>query len=164
LKPLFHALTLLLFLSLPLHAFASSPDVTLEGLDGKQHPMSEYIGNGKWVVFNIWGPGCPPCASEMPELQNLHDAHKDKDLIVVGMALDFPSFGYANKKEVQAFVEDNFITFPIVLGDHTTIQSMGGGHLQGTPTTLLFDPDGKLAAMQLGEINQQVVEDFIAKH
>jgi thiol-disulfide isomerase/thioredoxin len=163
LKTLLRTLILIVISGIPLHAFATSPNVTLEGLDGKQHQMSEYIGKGKWVVFNIWGPGCPPCASEMPELQNLHDAHKDKDLIVVGMALDFPSFGYANRKEVQAFVDDNFITFPIVLGDHTTIESMGGGYLQGTPTTLVYNPDGKLVGMQLGEINQQVVEDFIAQ-
>lgn len=162
-KTLLRTLILIVISGIPLHAFATSPNVTLEGLDGKQHHMSEYIGKGKWVVFNIWGPGCPPCLSEMPELQNLHDAHKDKDLIVVGMALDFPSFGYAVKKDVQAFVDENFITFPILLGDHTTIESMGGGSLQGTPTTLVYNPDGKLVGMQLGEINQQVVEDFIAQ-
>lgn len=163
-KKMLYTLTLLVLSNLPLHAFASSPDVTLEGLDGKQHEMSEYIGKGKWVVFNIWGPGCPPCVSEMPELQNLHDAHKDKDLIVVGLALDFPGFGYADRKKVQAFVDDYFITFPIMLGDSRTIESMGGGHLQGTPTTLVYNPDGELVGMQLGEINQKVVEDFIASH
>jgi len=148
-------------LATPVHA--ESPDVSLADLDGKQHHLSEYIGNGKWVFFNIWGPRCPPCVEEMPDLQDFHDAHKDKDAIVVGMALDYPSFGYADVEEVREFVDDYFITFPILLGDGRTIESMGGGMLQGTPTTLVFDPTGKLFAKQLGALNRKVLEKFMAE-
>lgn len=157
-------LVCLLILFIPLTTTAGqSPNVILEGLDGKQHHLNEYIGKGQWVVFNIWGPRCPPCISEMPDLQNLHDAHKDNDLIVVAMALDFPSFQYAKKEEVQTFVDDYFISFPVLLGDYKVIEKMGGGRLQGTPTTLLYDPNGELAAMQVGQITQKIVEDFIAR-
>ena len=156
-------LSLLLLLSIPLMpAHAESPDVSLADMDGKQHHLSEYIGKGKWVFFNIWGPRCPPCVEEMPDLQDFHDAHKDKDAIVVGMALDYPSFGYAKVDEVREFVDDYFITFPILLGDGRTIESLGGGILQGTPTTLVFDPSGELIAMQLGAISRKVIEDFMA--
>jgi len=155
-------LILLLFLSiLAVPAQAESPDVSLADMDGKQHHLSEYIGKGKWVFFNIWGPRCPPCVEEMPDLQDFHDAHKDKDAIVVGMALDYPSFGYANIEEVREFVDDYFITFPILLGDGRTIENMGGGMLQGTPTTLVFDPTGKLFAKQLGALKRKVLEQFM---
>jgi len=153
-------LLLSLILAIPVHA--ESPDVSLVDLDGKQHNLSEYIGNGKWVFFNIWGPRCPPCVEEMPDLQDFHDAHKDKDAIVVGMALDYPSFGYANIEEVREFVDDYFITFPILLGDGRTIESLGGGMLQGTPTTLVFDPTGKLFTKQVGALNRNVLEQFMA--
>lgn len=140
-----------------------APNLTLMGLDGKKHPMSEYIGKDKWVVVNIWGPKCPPCLAEMPDLQNFHDAHKDKDAIVLGIALDFPRFGPANEKEVRQFVEDYFISFPVLLGDAQSINFLGGGSLRGTPTTLLFSPSGTLEGMQVGQITQKVIEDFMAR-
>lgn len=153
-------LLLTLLLLITTRAFALSPDLSLEGLDGKNHAMSEYIGNGKWVVLNIWGPRCPPCIEEMPDLQNFADANKDH-AIVVGMALDFPSFGYAKKEEVVTFVEDYFVEFPILLGDANIAGKIGGGRLVGTPTTLLYEPGGKLVARQVGMITRQLIEDFI---
>lgn len=149
-----------LALILTFNAQAESPDISLEGLDGKQHHLSEYIGNGKWVVLNIWGPGCPPCIEEMPDLENFADANKQR-AIVVGMALDFPSFGYAKKDEVAAFVEDYFIEFPILLGDANIVEKFGGGQLVGTPTTFVYEPGGKLVARQVGQVTQQLIEDFI---
>jgi len=150
---------LLPVLAMPVHA--ESPDVSLSDIEGKQHHVSEYIGKGKWVFLNIWGPRCPPCVEEMPDLQDFHDAHKDKDAIVVGMALDYPGFGYANVEEVREFVDDYFITFPILLGDGRTIESLGGGMLQGTPTTLVFSPSGELFARQVGALSRKVLENFM---
>jgi len=152
-----------LLLIFTLNVQAESPDVVLQGLDGEQHHMSEYIGNGKWVVLNIWGPGCPPCVEEMPDLQNFSDTNK-QHAIVVGMALDFPSFGYAKKDEVEAFVEDYFIDFPILLGGATIVIEFGGGPLLGTPTTLLYEPGGELVASQAGQITSHIIEDFIRKY
>jgi len=149
-----------LLLIMSFKAVAESPDVTLKGLNGEQHHLSEYIGNGKWVVLNIWGPGCPPCIEEMPDLQNFSDANKQR-AIVVGMALDFPSFGYAKNDEVAAFVEDYFIEFPILLGDANIVEKFGGGQLLGTPTTFVYEPGGKLVARQVGQVTQQLIEDFI---
>jgi thiol-disulfide isomerase/thioredoxin len=141
----------------------TAPDLTLKGLDGKLHSMHKYIGKDKWVVVNIWGPKCPPCIEEMPELQSFHDKHKDKAAIVLGIALDFPSFGPANEKEVHQFVEDYFISFPVLLGDAQSIDFLGGGSLKGTPTTLLFSPSGNLEASHVGSITQKIIENFIAK-
>jgi thiol-disulfide isomerase/thioredoxin len=145
-------------------ALADSPDLSLKGLDGKMHPLSEYIGKGKWVVFNVWGPKCPPCMEEMPELQNFHDMHHNTDAIVVGAALDFPSFGFAKPDEVKQFVEDNFITFTILLTDSEVTDKIGAGTLQGTPTTLLYNRSGKLVARQVGPVTQKMLEDFIRNY
>lgn len=140
------------------------PELTLKGLDGQQHSINEYIGHNKWVVVNIWGPKCPPCVAEMPELQSFHDDHKDKNAIVVGIALDYPSFGPANEGDVREFADENFITFPVLLGDARSIEYLGAGSLAGTPTTLLFNPAGNLEAMQVGQITQELIEDFLEKN
>jgi len=159
LLPIF-ALCVALFVSINAHA---SLDVSLKSIDGSSHKLSEYIGHGKWVVLNIWGTRCPPCREEMPELVHFHDEHKDNDAIVVGIAIDFPSYGYANKDEVIAFAEDYFIDFPVLLSDSTITQQLKLGQLEGLPSTYLFNPDGKVVGMQVGSITQKILEDVIKK-
>jgi thiol-disulfide isomerase/thioredoxin len=139
-------------------------DLILMGIDDQQHAMSDYIGKGKWVIVNIWGPKCPPCVEEMPELQSFHEDHQNKDAIVVGIAIDYPSFGPGNAQDVKDFAEDNFISYPLLLGDVHSSEHLGGGSLSGTPTTLLFTPSGKLEAMQVGQITQKLLEDFLVEN
>ena len=145
-----------------INAYASL-DVSLKSIDDSQHKLSEYIGHGKWVVLNIWGTRCPPCREEVPELVRFHDEHKDRDGFVVGIAIDFPSYGYAKKDDVSTFADDYFIDFPILLSDSSITEKIGLERLQGLPTTYLFDPDGNLAGMQVGGITKKIIEDFINK-
>jgi len=141
----------------------ASFEVQLESIDNTQHKLSEYIGQGKWVVLNIWGTRCPPCREEMPELVHFHDEHKDSDAIVVGIAIDFPSYGYANKQEVINFSEDYLIDFPLLLSDSSITEKLGLGRLEALPSTYLFNPEGKVVGMQVGSITQKIIEDFIKR-
>ncbi len=145
-------------------AFAQVPDVSLQGLDGRAHHLSEYIGRGKWVIVNIWGPRCPPCRGEMPILNDFHEQHRQTDAIVLGMALDFPSFGYAREDEVRAFVDDYFISFPILLGDQEIASLIGGKTLSAVPTTYFFHPDGKLTARWKGTVTENELEEYITNY
>lgn len=141
----------------------ASPDIVLKSIDDSSHKLSEYIGHGKWVVLNIWGTRCPPCREEMPELVRFHDEHKNKDGIVIGIAIDFPSYGYAKQDEVISFADDYLIDFPILLSDSSITEKIGLGRLEGLPTTYLFNPDGQVVGMQVGGISQKILEDFIEK-
>jgi thiol-disulfide isomerase/thioredoxin len=154
--------TLLLLSLLSINAYASL-DISLNSIDDSKHKLSEYIGQGKWVVLNIWGTRCPPCREEMPELIQFHDEHKDSDAIVVGVAIDFPSYGYANEKEVKTFAEDYMIDFPILLSDSSITEQIGVGRLEGLPSSYVFDPEGNIVGMQVGAITKKILEDFISK-
>ena len=159
-------LTFLLFCLISLlsmKAHASLSDVKIEGIDGSEHALSEYIGQGKWVILNIWGTRCPPCREEMPELVQFHDEHIDSDGIVVGIAIDFPSYGYAKKQEVIDFADEYLIDFPLLLSDSTISEKIGLGRLEGLPTTYVFSPAGKIAGVQVGGITKKIIEDFINK-
>ena len=142
----------------------AAPDVWLEGLDDQKHNLNEYIGKGKWTALNIWGTRCPPCLEEMPELVHFHDDNKESKAIVVGVAIDFPSYGYAKKSEVIAFADEHLIDFPILLSDASISEKIGAGMLKGLPTTYLYTPNGELVAMQLGGITRSLLEAFINKH
>jgi thiol-disulfide isomerase/thioredoxin len=139
-------------------------DISLKSIDDSSHKLSEYIGQGKWVVLNIWGTRCPPCREEMPELSSFHDAHKNKDGIVVGIAIDFPSYGYAKKNEVAAFLEDYLIEFPVLLSDGHITEKISLGKLEALPTSYLFNPEGNVAGMQVGGITEKILTNFIEKY
>ena len=141
----------------------ASFDITLKSIDDSEHKLSEYIGQGQWVVLNIWGTRCPPCREEMPELVRFHDEHKNNDGIVVGIAIDFPSYGYAIKDEVIDFADDYLIDFPILLSDASITDKIGLGRLEGLPTTYLFNPSGEVVGVQVGGITKKILEDFINK-
>ena len=115
-------------------------------------------------MLNIWGARCPPCLEEMPELVHFHDDHKDSKAIVVGVAIDFPSYGYANRDEVTTFIDEHLIEFPVLLSDASISERIGAGTLEGLPTTYMYTPEGKLTGMQVGGITRNILEAFIAKH
>ena len=100
----------------------------------------------------------------MPELVRFHDEHKNKDAIVLGIAIDFPSYSYAKQDEVTSFAEDYLIDFPILLSDSSITEKIGLGRLEGLPTTYLFNPDGNVVGMQVGGITGKILEDFIKKN
>jgi thiol-disulfide isomerase/thioredoxin len=151
----------LMLLSISAHA---ALDTKIKRIDGTEHTLSEYIGKGKWVVLNIWGTRCPPCREEVPELVRFHDEHKDSDAIVIGIAIDFPSYGFAKKQEVINFADDYLIDFPLFLSDSTITEKIGLGRLEALPTTYLFNPNGQVVGMQVGGITKAILESFISKH
>ena len=138
--------------------------VQLEGIDGKQHAFTEYISKGKWTVLNIWGTRCPPCREEIPDLVSFHDAHNNTDAMVVGIAIDFPTYNYAKKNEVIEFADEYMIDFPLLLSDGRITQKLGLGRLEGLPTTYMYTPEGKLVGMQVGGINKTILEEYIKKY
>jgi thiol-disulfide isomerase/thioredoxin len=141
-------LLVLLFLSIPAHA----DDFSFTDVHGKTLKLSAY--RGKWVLVNFWATWCPPCQIELPELSALHNAHKNRDLVVIGIAMD-----YKNAKTVLDFIKAKAIPYPIVLGNDDTASQIG--NFDGLPTSFLYNPSGELAAAHTGAITRDDIEHFI---
>jgi len=43
---------------------------------------------GKVMLLDFWATWCPPCRSEIPDLNNLYEAMKDQNMVIIGMTLD----------------------------------------------------------------------------
>ncbi len=129
---------------------ASANDFNLTDLSGKNHKLADY--KGKWVLINLWATWCPPCLEEIPDLIALQETHKN--LAVIGVAVDFES-----RKKVTDFVDDNLMSYPIVLGDEKVIQQFGSA--QVLPSTYLYNPQGRLVKLHRGLITRQTVEKLM---
>ncbi|MEI7456939.1 MAG: TlpA disulfide reductase family protein [Nitrosomonadales bacterium] len=146
LRAIFVLLAMLLALS------SQAADFTLTDQQGKIHHLSDY--RGKWVLVNYWATWCPPCLAEIPELNALHNAHKNTDLVVIGIAMD-----YSSGKVVADFVRKHGISYPVVLGNRKVIAQIG--ELDVLPTSYLYSPSGEQVSTQAGEVTRESVEHYI---
>lgn len=135
-----------------------SKPIELVDLEGKTSLLSDY--KGKWVVLNLWATWCPPCLVEIPDLVLFHEAHKDKDAIVIGV-----NYEDNEAEKIKAFAESQMINYPIVrFNQRVDGRTTPLGALQGLPTTYMIAPDGTVVAARTGMVDQKMLEEFIARY
>jgi thiol-disulfide isomerase/thioredoxin len=125
---------------------------SLEDTQGNSHRLEDY--RGKWVLVNFWATWCPPCLSEIPELSSLHDAHKGKDLVVIGIAIESGS-----SRKVEDFLRAHGISYPVVMGNRRIARQIG--EFDVLPTSFLYSPNGEQVSYQAGEVTRESVETYI---
>ena len=130
----------------------NSTNFVLNDIAGAKHQLSSY--KGKWVLLNYWATWCPPCLEEIPDLVNLYDHRKKKDLMVIGVVFD-----YKTVKEVTDYVDDMLISYPIVLGDDAAVAQIGAADV--LPTTFIYNPRGALVKVKRGLITREYLEKII---
>jgi thiol-disulfide isomerase/thioredoxin len=132
---------------------AVATNFMLKDMSGNKHQLSSY--KGKWVLVNYWATWCPPCLEEVPDLVNLYDQRKQKDLMVIGVVFD-----YKDVKEVNEYVDDMLMSYPIVLGDDSVTAQIGSAEVM--PTTFIYNPQGVLVKIKRGLITREYIERMIA--
>lgn len=143
---------LLAALLLALSCSGLAADFALEDTQGKTHRLSDY--RGKWVLVNFWATWCPPCLNELPELTGLYSAHKDKDLVVIGIAMDSGS-----RSKVADFAHAHGINYPVVMGNRRIAAQIGD--VEVLPSSYLYSPAGEQVSYQMGEVTRDSVETYI---
>jgi thiol-disulfide isomerase/thioredoxin len=129
----------------------AASDFNLVSLDGKTYKRSDF--RGQWLLVNFWATWCPPCLEEIPDFIMLDENWKN--LAVIGIAVD-----YESEQEVRRFVDENLISYPIVLGDDKIVRHFGPAAI--LPTTYIYDPQGTLVKTQRGLIKRQQIERLVS--
>ncbi len=142
---------------------AFSIEGELRDLQGEWVNLSSFQAQGRWLVFNVWAPRCPPCVDEAPELDAFHIDHHQAEAMVIGLALDYPSFGYAKADEVRRFVDDYFLSFPILMLDADTASELFGEKLKAVPTTYIVSPEGQVVKKLVGGVSQHRLEKLLGE-
>lgn len=140
------------------------PLVHAEGFsdfNGKQARLSDYTGKGKWTVVMIWASDCRVCNHEAYQYVDFNLAHSDKDARVVGISLD----GKEKLAAAKRFVQKHDVDFPNLIAEPEEAaefyHQLTGQSFVGTPSFLIYAPDGKLKAAQAGAVPAELIEQFI---
>ena len=132
----------------PAQVGALAPDFEVETLGGEPFRLSDC--RGKVVLLNIWATWCPPCVSEMPDIQALSEAYPE-DLVVIGVSVD------ESRDEVEAFIAENGYTYNFAMDPGFQISGM----LYPTyyiPNSVFIDPKGIVASIDVGAANYNALE------
>ncbi len=143
-------------------AQASTPFPDLIDLDGQPAGEQAEVGDGKWKLVMIWATDCHVCQEQKPLISAFHEAHKEVDAQVYGIALDGPD----SLPVVAKYMKDHDVKFPTFVGEPALIFANYEINLKepfyGTPSYVLFKPNGELAAAQAGIISIEGLESYIA--
>lgn len=98
------------------------------------------------ILLAFFATWCPPCRDEVPDLVKLQDEFAEKGFTVIGMSMD-----HGKVKEVQSFMAEFSINYPVLMTDYNIIQEYGGVYT--IPTSFLVDKKGNVVKMYQGAIS-----------
>ncbi|MCI6286618.1 TlpA family protein disulfide reductase [Acidaminococcus fermentans] len=129
---------------------AAAPGFTLKEAAGPERTVQP--GDGKVYVINFWATWCPPCRSEMPELNTFAQKHKEK---VQFYGVNLQEEG----DKVQGFLKDNGYTMPVLLDQEGKAATLY--KVRVIPTTVILDEKGNILQRHEGVITAQQLETLL---
>lgn len=132
-----------------------APDLVGETLDGGTFRLSDHLGEA--VVLNVWASWCAPCRAEAPALAALAEEFDGRGVQFAG--LDTRD----SDVSARAFVERFGIPYPNVIDRDGRLQLLFSDSLppQAIPSTLVIDPQGRVAARALGKVSESSLRGIV---
>lgn len=95
---------------------------------------------GKVVVLDFWASWCPPCRMAIPRLEEVHQAAKDRGVVVLGINV------HDDKDPAQTMATLGATYTCLVNGDAVS-HDYG---VKGIPTIMVISPDGEVLFRESG--------------
>jgi cytochrome c biogenesis protein CcmG/thiol:disulfide interchange protein DsbE len=115
-------------------------DFTLQDMNGRTVQLSEY--RGKVVLIDFWATWCPPCRAAIPRIEKIHNAYKDKGLVVLAISIDQGDWDF-----VKSFLKSYGVTYTVLKGTDDVLIKY---RVRSIPMTLILDKNGNIAKQYFG--------------
>jgi len=134
-----------------------STALTLSGTTLQGTPWKITDASDKVLVLNVWGQWCGPCVAEMPHLQQVWS-----QLSAAGKPVQFMGINDRDGVQTaQAFLRANKITYPSLQDDGGRTLLALRGKANTTPTTLVLDRQGRIAARVSGPVTAATLSGLV---
>ena len=120
----------------------SAPEFTLDLLGGGQVTLTDL--RGQVVMVNLWASWCLPCRAEMPAIENVYRAYKDRGLVVLAVNTTYQD----SEAEAAAFVRTYGLTFSVPLDRTGGVSARY--QLRALPSTFFIDRRGVIRTVIIG--------------
>lgn len=121
-----------------------APDFSLENMQGERVSLSQL--RGKVVIVNFWATWCPPCRSEMPSMEVLHQTFKDDGLVLLAINVE-----QGGRQAVAKFLQESPYSFPILLDEQREVQNLYG--VFQFPESFIIDRNGVVVKKVIGAVH-----------
>ncbi|MBW1741820.1 MAG: TlpA family protein disulfide reductase [Deltaproteobacteria bacterium] len=135
---------------------AKAPDLTITTIEGKSFKLHELTDQNRVVVLNFWATWCRPCVEEMPDMEKVHLAYRDKGVSFLGIAAGDTVW------KVREFLAQHKVTYRIAVDDQNEIADAFGG-VKALPTTLFLDRENNIMKYHKGYLAGKELEENLRK-
>lgn len=120
-------------------------------------PPSLAALKGKVVVLGAFQMHCPGSVRHLlPQLARLDAQFQGDEVAVIGLNTVFENAGEQTPTMLEDYLAENGLEFPVAIDRQNggpLPQTMDAYELQGTPTLLVFDRQGRLRRHYLGQVD-----------
>lgn len=148
---------------IPVDERGEAVDFTGTAVDGSTVTSDDYADTV--LVLNFWYAGCGPCRAEAETLESTYQAVAPEGAEFLGVNI------YDGPEQATAFEKQYGITYPSLLAQKDADLKLAFADwtsVQATPTTLVIDRQGRVAARFIGQVESEsilktIVTDVLAE-
>lgn len=135
---------------------AEAPDFNLLSTEGENVKLSDF--SGKIIIVDFWATWCGPCRRGIPDLVKLKEKYSDK-LEIIGVSLDGITRDGSTVKDIEPFMKEFGINYPVVHGTNQVVKDFGG--ISSIPTSYVINQNGEIVSHYTQLVEYDVYESQI---
>lgn len=100
--------------------------------------LSNYVGNGKYLLVDFWASWCGPCIRETKVIKEVLEEYGPKGLNVLGVAV------WDEPENTLTGIEQHQLPWPQIINSQNIATDLYG--IPSIPCLIVIDPDGNIVA------------------
>ena len=146
------SMSMIMLTASPAHA------VDIVSTKGEASKLNSEVSEGNWSLVMLWSHDCIPCEKQKPMIEQFHRKTNARGVSVVGLSTDEKNL----RTQAIATYKSTRTTFPNFYFNGQNFQQeyqrYSGYDFLGTPTYMVFAPDGELTGVHTGAITRTMLE------